>query len=321
LIPNHALDLRDETQQRFWPVRRRVARDADAVVAEAAELLRRIVAAGHRRFPLALGITAGIDSRLVLAACREFREDVLYFTFCRHRDRETEREDVRTPARMLARLSLPHHVFYCDAPDDPALAADFAASVCNPFQHRLDQVRDLDRHLAPDCVRLSGHFGETARAMFSARIDRSPRSLARRFFKGTVPAATSVIRPWFEEARAAAERCDYTVRDLHYWESRVGRWAASSQNQYDLARETFAPLACRALVELLLSVDASQRVKQLGSPLSLRIVRELWPELADEPVNPHRDTKEAVARGRSLRRRAHKWLRRGRRGLRARLPG
>ncbi|HKJ25883.1 MAG TPA: hypothetical protein VKB65_13745, partial [Myxococcota bacterium] len=238
LIPNHALDLGDETQHRFWPVRRREPRDPDAVVEEAADWIRRIVTAGHRRFPLALGVTAGIDSRVVLAACREFREEVLYFTFCRHREREADREDVQIPAQMLGRFGLPHHVFHCDRPDDPELAADFVASVSNPSEHRLDQVRDLDHYLAPDCVRLSGHFGETARSMFSARVDRSPRSLARRFYKGTVPAAIPVIRPWFEEARATAERFDYTVRDLHYWESRAGRWAASSQNQYDLARET-----------------------------------------------------------------------------------
>ncbi|HKJ24042.1 MAG TPA: hypothetical protein VKB65_04415, partial [Myxococcota bacterium] len=77
----------------------------------------------------------------------------------------------------------------------------------------------------------------------------------------------------------------------------------------------------RALLELLLSVDASHRAKHLGSPLSLRIVRELWPELAEYPVNAHRENPEAVPLRRRVRRRVRKWMRRGRLALRARLPG
>ncbi|MBW2446868.1 MAG: hypothetical protein JRG83_13185 [Deltaproteobacteria bacterium] len=320
LIPNHVLDLETGEQHRFWPVHPRVDRGLAEVADKGAELLRRIVVAGAQRFPLALGLTAGIDSRMLLAALREQRESVFYFTFCRHRSTRGTHDEVQIPAAILADAGLEHHILECDAPDDPALHAAFQASTATPSPKRWEEALDLARRVPADRVRVSGHVGETARATFSPRIDTSLRRLVRRHHPSSVRAATRALGPWYDDCRELSDRTGYTVRDLHYWESRMGRWAASSQNQYDISGETFTPFNCRALIELLLAAPEPARDKPNGSQLSFALIERLWPELARYPVNPTLTAKkERLARaGRFTRRRFLRWLEQKRRILKAR---
>jgi len=315
LLPNHALDLATGRARRFWPVEPLGRGDFHAVADAAAEHLRRIADAGARRFPLALGITAGIDSRMLLAALREHARELFLFTFDRHPER-TGRDDVRIPARMLARAGLAHHLLRCDAPGDPAVRVAFDASHTVPSTTRWEEAIELARSLPPGAVRVSGHVGEAGRATFSPRVDTSPRRLARRSHAGAVWAARRRIAPWWRDAREVARRTGYTVRDLHYLESRMGRWAAASQNQYDLAADTFSPFACRGLLERLLSIDERDRAPRQGGLLSLAMVERLWPELTEEAVNPKKARERLAGRGGpDLQRQLRIW----RRSLRARL--
>jgi hypothetical protein len=317
LLPNHVLDLDTGVQRRFWPVRAIEPDEPDAAADAAAERLRRIVEAGARRFPLALALTAGIDSRMVLAALRDRREELFAFSFDRHG--RGDRDDVRIPAEMLARFGLRHHRLPCDAPDDPEQRAWFEASHAAPSETRWTEARDLARHLPPGSVRVSGHASETARAFYRPRVDTSLRRLMRRNHPGSVRAAKRAGAAWYDEARALAERTGYAVRDLYYWESRMGRWAAATQSQYDFAAETFAPFACRGLLEPLLAVDECHRRGREGSALSLAIVERLWPELAEYPVNPREVERKSQRPDRIDARRVRRWWRTQQRALWARV--
>lgn len=80
LTPNHFLDLRTGQTARFWPTKPLHARRIDDVVSQGATLMTSLVRAGHNRFPLALPITAGYDSRTILAAARAFASELWCYT-------------------------------------------------------------------------------------------------------------------------------------------------------------------------------------------------------------------------------------------------
>jgi hypothetical protein len=207
------------------------------------------------------------------------------------------RDDVRIPAQMLGRFGLRHHVLACDAPDDPVLHAEFEASHAAPSEMRWEEVLDLRRRLPAGHVRVSGHVGATALATMLPRVDANLHRLAQRYHPDGVRAAKRCLQPWWEATHELSQRTGYAVRDLYYWESRMGRWAAASQN------------ACRALLQTLLSVDESQRSKRYGSPLAAAIVRRLWPELAGYAVNPGKVREREDRREQLARRRVRRWWR------------
>ena len=72
LPPNHAIDLKTKCHWRFWPTKELNIIPLKDGAKRIAELLRSIVYSGHRRFPLALALTSGWDSRTLLAATSEF---------------------------------------------------------------------------------------------------------------------------------------------------------------------------------------------------------------------------------------------------------
>ena len=68
LIPNHYLRFSTLEQIRYWPKRILPQKRVNEVVAEASDLLKKLMIAANNRFKLALPLTAGWDSRILLSA-------------------------------------------------------------------------------------------------------------------------------------------------------------------------------------------------------------------------------------------------------------
>jgi hypothetical protein len=60
-----------------------------------------------------------------------------------------------------------------------------------------------------------------------------------------------------------------------------------TQLQFDIAwREIFTPYNCRDVLEAFLAVDEKERIPPRYT-LYKNIIARAWPELLDEPFNPH----------------------------------
>ena len=128
LQPNHLLDLRTGGVGRYWPEGDVAPRSFDEVVAENARLLKGIVEGASRRFGLSLGITAGRDTRTLLAASRAIRDRLYCFTsLSGHMDWRSS--DIRLPSKLLAQFRLPHHVVVCPSHMDKRFERIYRASV------------------------------------------------------------------------------------------------------------------------------------------------------------------------------------------------
>lgn len=108
LTPNCYLDLNTKEQRRFWPVAPVVERSLDDAADEGAAILTGMILAAHERFDaMTLMITSGLDSRLVLAACRPVARRLGYVTLDYPKG---DPVDVALPARLLPRLGLQHDI-------------------------------------------------------------------------------------------------------------------------------------------------------------------------------------------------------------------
>ena len=109
LLPNHHLDLKSWTMVRHGPRwRERGSVDVEESVARIAEIVRRNVAAVMDAFPCYLQLTAGNDSRMVLACAREQRSKLATYTL-RIPDL-SGRNDAHVAARISERVGVEHQV-------------------------------------------------------------------------------------------------------------------------------------------------------------------------------------------------------------------
>jgi asparagine synthetase B (glutamine-hydrolysing) len=82
LLPNHYLDLQTGSSHRFWPDKPLDAISVPEGVRASSQLLRGLMKSASNRFNLALALTAGIDSRLLLASMKEVTDKVFFSPSC-----------------------------------------------------------------------------------------------------------------------------------------------------------------------------------------------------------------------------------------------
>ena len=109
LIPNHYLDLESWETVRHWPKREiSTCTDVPLAVNELISLLKNNLSAIAGDFPSYMELTAGRDTRILLACAREHLENITFFTFVIPGGQG--KIDVPICVRMVKQLGL-HHMF------------------------------------------------------------------------------------------------------------------------------------------------------------------------------------------------------------------
>ncbi len=216
LLPNHYLDLVKGTCKRYWPDRPLENLDVDRAVSEIAVLLPGLIRAAANRFELALGITAGLDSRLVLAACRQIKQDVSYVSV-RQAAMPDDATDILVPGKLLAKLGLKHDVIKAAANMTPEFSRIYRQNAFLAHQHYGADVEAILNHFGRRRVALTGSGSEVGRCPFrywvpfSRNVRPTSRYLSDLEFNGVHPFITRHLDEWLN---GASEFYGINVRDL-----------------------------------------------------------------------------------------------------------
>jgi hypothetical protein len=284
LLPNHYLNLVTAQPQRFWPSACLPKLSLRHAVKEGAEQLRGLMLSAGNRFPLAVLMTAGWDSRVVLAAAKNLKTQVSYFT-CNLGNARTADADWSVPARLLPKLGKNHRVLDVAERMDPEFKEIYLQNV--PMAHECmgPTAQALFSFLPSSEVRVSGSGSETVRQQFRpSRWDAVTAETLASFAWTKEKFAIEAFGKWLE---GVPKDTGFHILDLFYWEQKCGQWLAGGQVEWDLVGESFAPFNCRGLLSTLLSTDVAYRVGP-HYELYRALLRELWPEVLTEPINPHK---------------------------------
>jgi hypothetical protein len=309
LLPNHYLDLHAGRAHRYWPVPGCIkALSVDESIQLSSLILQNSIRAAALRFDLRMGISAGGDSRKTLAASKEERDRIYFFT---HTPTQASMvvNDMKVPATLLPKLGLVHHGIPLGGMD-------------NEFRRYYEQSATWARvtrghiactlldHFGPETTVLNSNISEVAQ-----RIYWLPRSKITG--KGLAvlnglnhPFAVREFEKWLEDAIPACEAAKMNVLDLFFLEQRMGRWAAAAFAEYDIAHETFNPYNNRRLHCLMLGVSERRRRNRRWEVL-IKQIKSLWPEVLVEPINPpdgNRDKMQQFIRRYLLHKAITPWL-------------
>jgi len=304
LLPNHYLDLTEGRAVRYWPSRKLEHLTLEQATVSSANLLQGVLQSASRRQPLLLAVTAGWDSRVLLAASRDLRGQIYYFTQ-RYGAMTEAHTDLTVPARLLKRLGLKHHIDHCPAEVDPVFKEILCKNVSIvQSDTKIPLYYDFYKHHGGS-LNVSGNGSEIGRNHL--RYPANPSSgkeLSDTFGRKDDPYATRCLQRWLEETQPVADQCEIDINDLFYWEQRsMGNWNASWSADLDIAIEEFMPFNCRAIMEVFLSTDKECRLYKQPA-VHRAVIEYTWPEALSEPFNPH-SAKPAKS---NLRRRLHNWL-------------
>lgn len=291
LLPNHHLDVASREVTRFWPDARIRPVDRTKAVATCGAMLTGTVSAAVARYPLALAITSGVDSRILLAASREHRDRLGFYTL-KKTSLAARSADLRIPRKMLRRAGLRHKVIAVDpAPDGEVV--DVLQSTFHPphaSPTRSASALSADPPIAGgEWVTLNGNVCEIARGSYLVRPPGSgspdPHQLGDATGMGSSAFAVRQFGLWCEGSAAAIEASGIDPWDLFYWEQKMGGWLADVRAEFDVVEEGVTPFNSRSLIECMLGVDPDLRCAP--DYLFFRdLIEDLWPELLRYPINP-----------------------------------
>ena len=287
LLPNHLLDLSSGEVKRYWP-REHIKKYSLAEGAQkSTALLRGLMQAARQRFDLAMALTGGYDSRIVLAASRDLVKDLLIFSMMYHR-LTPQSPDITIAQQMADFAGVPHHLFGCFDPMDEDFTYLYMHNLEKVYQSYGNIVYGRFRNLDQGKVVVKSVVNEIARC-FYYRNGVYPYRVTTDFLckvskLGEHPFVYKHFARWLADAKPVAD-LGYKLLDFFYWENRNANWQAMSQLEFDLAHEEFTPFSCRALLATMLGVD----IKYRCMPKNLfqrEMVRQSWPELDQFPYNP-----------------------------------
>ncbi len=313
LLANHYVDLSTREVVRFFPHAPLSPIGLDEGTRRIADHLRSSVRAAHLRYPVYQQITAGLDSRCILAASRDQRAATTYFTCLwpsLERSMTAEHRDVDIPRRLLAGMGLQHHLYRCPAvPLDHDFAAQFATCDSPPLDELAPAAKALPQLVPADAMVINGNGGEIGRCRLHPT--EHPGSIGLSALcnlhwpgLGQHPFVRTHLEPWQRDAAAACERTGYRLLDLFYWEQKMSRRVARGFLHLDMAHDTFSPYNSRSLLKLYLAVPEQHRRPGGGHALQHAVIRSLWPEVLASDINPASAGDQVSRLFRRLRRRA-----------------
>lgn len=325
VLPNHYLDLREWRTVRHWPKQRLTEMPAvDESVAEIATIVKRQMAAVVAATPTYLPLTAGLDSRMLLACAREVADRLELFT--RAIDDRNATIDCDTARRIARRFGLQHLILPMVEATDEDLEEWMFRIGYSTSELRGWQCATMYKRLGRGHAVLGGQAGEVARGYYWREDDSeatiiSPERLIEICACPLEPETLAQARAWLQEVPAANA---LQVLDLFFVEQDMGGWAGIVPYAECDPGFMIFPLCHRRAVQRMLTLPAQyRRSGRLGRDV---IARE-WPELLEWPINQPMGAarlllaaKRAIQRGKIALRDPQSVLARLRRGTLGHLP-
>jgi hypothetical protein len=288
LLPNHYLDLTSWKAVRYWPnTPLAETTDVQQTVAEIGDLVARNISAVARAVPIQMPLTAGRDSRMLLACARPWASQASFFTFD-IRDRDG-RLDVHVAQRLAETYGLRHRVLpFLESSEADAAKWMYRTSMSVGERRDFEGCR-THTQMDPGRAHLPGLVAELGRGFYWSLVDglRDPGDrdcLSKALLKlMNAPVDRHTVRRMTTWMSGLPASSPWHILDFFYLEQRLGCWAGVFGYAHaDFVRFESWPLNSRRLTALMLSLPHEYKA---AARLNDDVIRSRWPELVDIPYN------------------------------------
>jgi len=296
LLPHHHLDLQRWEMVRHGPT---WEPSGTATVEEAAA---RVAAATQRNlsaligsFPCYLPLTAGRDSRMLLACSREWSAELASYTVALPGlDAAT---DCHVAARIARGAGIDHQRLRLRPPQADDLERWMYRTSCSVGEPRGWAANTTFRALDRRRVRLLGNIGDIARRAYVTPDDHADDTItverllvhalrhrgqltSGQALAAASPTVLDQLDRWIQQVETDDA---LQILDMFYLENRIGCWAGVwSYAEYFGPGFTIFPTCHRDIVADVMAISRRDRAE---GTLFVEVIRQQWPELLGWPMN------------------------------------
>ena len=259
LLPNHYVDLSSGEVRRFWPLGALPHYDTDTAAKKIGETLSAIMTSVAARRHVAMPLTGGYDSRVLLACSGERKKDLEVFVVI---DPGTPSHDTSIPKRLMSRLGLKGRILHAKR-FDKAFWDIYRQNVAEMFWDKGSTKFFTFTRYGHGWFVATGNIAELIRRCSYYRDGIHPSAISPAFlaqkagYEGN-PVAIRAFERWL---RDVPQDMDMEVLDLFYWEHRVGNWVSMGLTGLDTVCEVIPMYNCRTILEAGVTVDIAPRLE------------------------------------------------------------
>lgn len=296
LLPNHYLDLSDWKASRHWPKQPlRHEGSVDGAIAAVSTITKRNIAAVVSRYPAYLRLTAGGDSRMLLACARDVADRLELLTV--PIQDEGAIIDVDIARKIAKRFRMRHFVPRFQEPKEEDLDEWMYRIGYSTGELRGWQAATMFKQANPAYAQLDGAIGALERGAWYIRGDTvSSRITPERLQShcgGPGNAQTLArLQKWLETVPADNA---LQILDIFYLEQRLGCWGGVfPYSEGGNPGPVIFPMCHREVIERMLTLPLQYilsgfylyELTHTGPPPFMQaIIEREWPELLAWPFN------------------------------------
>lgn len=285
LKPNHYLNISTGRTIRYFPYEKIKPIDLDEAALEGSEIMKNLIRAAYHRYKIMIPVSAGWDSRLLLAASKDIRDEVVYYVL-QTQSKGARHFDVKVPQKLMSKLNLPFEIIkYPKRLDNTEL--NIARESISFFRKKnLEYIINYFHKKHANKLTLNGNISEIIRLEFDEIYNLTPQKIAFIQKYPHLPYAISEYENWLEENKSLFSEMGYRALDMLYWEENCANWVSKSKTEFRAyGIEVFSPFNCRKYILTLYGLPKKYRRKQ-NPVIYKKMIELLWPEVLQVPVNP-----------------------------------
>lgn len=310
LTPNTYYWLTSNLVRRFWPIHAPAERTVESVAAEVLEMASNALRNINCSHPVKMALTAGLDSRVILAVGLHAGVDFGTYTYGTNRATSLDRNFAPD---LAAHVGVPHTLV---GKGDAHKGLRARLHEANYSPHHIGAVPGLMGYFEePNTVAMTGNLLEIGRSFYKKYRDEgveapvNAASMVELHRRSMTPKTQKAIneygiKPYFEASQSAFEGfisdTGYDVAanlldpfDQFYWEHRMGVWHGPALLERDFYGVAFIPFNSRRIFEAMLGVAQTHRDT---SAVFYRMIELVDPSLLELPVNPPRWSAQVSSR-------------------------
>ena len=302
LLPNHYLDLKRFDFIRFWPTRPLAKTVLKEAKIKAFDCLRKSMKAVVNRYSLAISLTAGYDTRLILSAVKQHAKNHQYYSLI-YDDVSENNADNIISEKIAKAYSLPYQKINCITNRDNALIEDHLNKYYLARVFLGEALAGLKNNFPKDLMAVKGDCPGISKNFYKSKKSNEEINLndilSQEIQWHDATFLKDELSNWFKEVKKVSETYQYRILDLFYWEQRMPGWLAHGLLEWDEAMEVYSPFNQRAYHESILGIDKKHRTYP-DFNLIKSMIGDHWPELLQWPLNPLTGTKAIKRKIRSV---------------------